>query len=569
MKRIIAISMTCVIAIGLCGVPAAQAQTNILGTLWGTASPVMSAANINAKLDQWLQDRLKTGNPGERVDVIVQTKLPAAVEAQLIAWSAKLNQKYKNFSFIAIKLPLGFIRMLAAQPFITKISHDGPVMVFSAVDGVEAANSSSGALDAFQRFGATGSGVGVAVIDSGIAPHPDLNNVVYNVDFTTSDPAVRTDPFGHGTHVAGILAGSGQSSNGMYAGVAPGVRLVNLRVLDANGGGYTRDVIAAIDWAIANKNMPGNDGQSMNIRVLNLSLGHLPQEGAETDPLSVACRRAVQAGFVVVASAGNSGRDASGTTVYGAITSPGIEPSVLTVGAMSTFGTPSRSDDRIGPYSSRGPTIDGIVKPDIVAPGSRIAAAMSAGNMLVTAHPTLKIDNNYMRMTGTSMAAPAVSGAVALLLSKAPNLTPNAVKGILMYTAEDRGSPLDYGVGYVNIPGALDVATSINPAAPVGQVWLNNPNLPYSDLINGFPAVWGQNIGWADKVYASNAVRYNDPTWALGVVWGKTNPSQIIALKTTVSAQSLVVSGLTIVWDELAALTIVWDEALTIVWDEF
>src|SRR6266850_1473132 len=486
MKRLIAISMTWVIAISLCSVPAAEAQINILGTLLGSAPSVIPATT--PKLDKWLQDKLKTGKPNEWVDVIVQSKLPAAVEAQLVAWSAKLNKKYRNFSFLAIRLPLGFVRMLAAQPWIIMISHDHPVKMNSAADGFEAANSSSGALDAFQRFGATGSGVGVAVIDSGIAPHPDLNNVVYNVDFTTSDPAVRTDPFGHGTHVAGILAGSGQSSNGMY---------------------------------------------------------------------------------VVVASAGNSGRDASGTTVYGAITSPGIEPSVLTVGAMSTFGTPSRSDDRIGPYSSRGPTIDGIVKPDIVAPGSRIAAAMSAGNMLVTAPPTLPIDHNYMRMTGTRTAAPAVSGAVALLLSKAPNLTPNAVKGILMYTAEDRGSPLDYGVGYVNIPGALDVATSINPAAPVGQVWLNNPNLPYSDLINGFPAVWGQNIGWADKVYASNAGRYNDPTWALGVVWGKTNPSQIIALKTTVSAQSLVVSGLTIVWDELAALTIVWDEALTIVWDEF
>ncbi|PYS21779.1 MAG: hypothetical protein DMG11_27515, partial [Acidobacteria bacterium] len=500
--------MTWVIAISLCSVPVAEAQTNILGTLFGTATSATSATN--AKLDKWLQERLKTGKPNEWVDVIVQSKVPAAVEAQFVAMSAKLNKKYRNFSFLAIRLPLGFIKVLAAQPWITMISHDHPVKITSAVDGMEAANSSSGALDALQRFGATGSGVGVAVIDSGIAAHADLNNVVYNVDFTTDGPAVRTDPFGHGTHVAGILAGSGQGSNGLYAGVAPGARLVNLRVLDANGGGYTRDVISAIDWAIANRNMPGNDGQSMNIRVLNLSLGHLPQEGAETDPLAVACRRAVQAGLVVVAAAGNNGRDATNTTtLYGAINSPGIEPSVITVGAVSTFGTPSRSDDRVAPYSSRGPSIDGNVKPDIAAPGSRIVSAMSPGNTLVTGHPTLQVDNNYMRMSGTSMATPVVAGAVAMLLSKAPALTPNAVKAILMYTAEDRGSPLDYGVGEVNIPGAMDLATNINPAVPLGQTWVNVANLPYSDTINGFPAVWSQNIGWADSVYATNIVRYN------------------------------------------------------------
>jgi len=568
MKRLIAISMTWVIAISLCSVPAAEAQINILGTLLGSAPSVIPTTK--PKLDKWLQDKLKSGKPNEWVDVIVQSKLPAVVEAQLVAWSAKLNKKYRNFSFLAIRLPLGFVKMLAAQPWIIMISHDHPVKMNSAADGFESANSSSGALDAFQRFGATGSGVGVAVIDSGIADHADLNNVVANVDFTTDGPAVRTDPFGHGTHVAGILAGSGLSSNGLYAGVAPGARLVNLRVLDANGGGYTRDVIAAIDWAIANRNMPGNDGQSMNIRVLNLSLGHLPQEGAETDPLAVACRRAVQAGLVVVAAAGNNGRDATGTTLYGAINSPGIEPSVITVGAVSTFGTPSRSDDRVAVYSSRGPTIDHIVKPDIVAPGSRIVATMSPGNTLVTAHPVLQIDNNYMRMTGTSMATPIVAGTVAMLLSKAPALTPNAVKAILMYTAEDRGSPLDYGVGEVNIPGAMDLATSVDPTAPVGQTWVNSANLPYSDLINGFPSVWSQNISWADSVYGTNIVRYNDPTWALHVVWGKNGPAaQTTALRTTVSAQTGLVTGLTIVWDELAALTIVWDEALTIVWDEF
>jgi serine protease AprX len=539
-------------------------------------SPALEAQSITApghtvagktKLDKWLQGKLKTGSQADLVDVIVQTKLPAALDGKIAALKAKVNKRYRNFPGLAVRLPLGAVPVLVAESGVTAISHDERVRTTSALDGFEAANSSSGALDAFQRSGATGSGVGVAVIDSGIAVHADLNNVVYSVDFTLNGSA-RSDAFGHGTHVASLLAGSGQSSNGTYAGVAPGARLVNLRVLDATGSGYTSDVIAAIDWAITNKNMPGNDGQSMNIRVLNLSLGHLPQESAETDPLSVACRRAVQEGLVVVVAAGNFGHDASGTTVYGSIASPGIEPSVLTVGAISTYGTPSRSDDRVASYSSRGPTIDHILKPDISAPGSRVVGAMSPANTLVTGHPTLQIDNNYMRLSGTSMATPVIAGAVAMMLQKVPTLTPNAVKGILMYTAEDRGSPLDYGVGYVNIPGAMDLAMSVNPAAPVGQNWLTTPNLPSSELINGFPSIWSQNIGWADSVYASNVVQYNDPSWGLGVVWGKTSPSETTAVRTTVSAESAIVTGLTIVWDELEALTIVWEDALTIVWDE-
>jgi hypothetical protein len=114
----------------------------------------------------------------------------------------------------------------------------------------------------------------------------------------------------------------------------------------------------------------------------------------------------------------------------------------------------------------------------------------------------------------------------------------------------------------------MDLAMSVNPAAPVGQNWLTTPNLPSSELINGFPSIWSQNIGWADSVYASNVVQYNDPSWGLGVVWGKTNPSETTAVRTTVSAESAIVTGLTIVWDELEALTIVWEDALTIVWDE-
>jgi subtilisin family serine protease len=343
------------------------------------------------------------------------------------------------------------------------------------------------------------------------------------------------------------------------------VKLVDLRVLDSTGSGYTSDVIAAIDWALQNKNAMGNDGQPMNIRVLNLSLGHRPFESTATDPLATAARMAVQDGIVVVAAAGNYGKDALGETIYGGITSPGNDPAVLTVGAMTTWGTDSREDDTVATYSSRGPTaVEHLLKPDIAAPGSQVVAAMSAGSTLATAHPQLQVGGSYIRMSGTSMASPVVAGAVALMLQQNPSMTPNTVKATLMFTAEHRtASPLAVGAGYINIAGAVNMAANINTSVAPGQYWIlnNGLGLNYVNVIGGSPATWGQTLVWDDTMYSGSELLYNTGAWSGSMVWGSTivwDTAETIVWEEAMSATDI--TGQTIVWDEVEGLAVLGDQ---------
>src|SRR5713226_6821081 len=305
-------------------------------------------------------------------------------------------------------------------------------------------------------LGYDGTGVGVAVIDSGVNPVFDLtqagvsrtSRIVYSQNF---DPSANTtnDLYGHGTHVAGILAGNGGSSicgncDVTLRGIAPNANIINLRALDQNGSATDSTVIAAIQQAIALKNQ-------YNIGVINLSLGRGIFESYTLDPLDQAVEQAWNAGIVVVVAAGNYGRDnSSNNNGYGTITAPGNDPYVITVGAMKTMGTASRADDLIATYSSKGPTmLDHVVKPDLVAPGNLIASDLASttdtlygaypSNLIPISDYTASGNNNtssaYYRLSGTSMAAPMVSGAAALLLQQNPLLTPDQVKARLMKTA--------------------------------------------------------------------------------------------------------------------------------------
>ncbi len=381
-----------------------------------------------------------------------------------------------------------------------------------------------------------GNGIGVAVLDSGVeANHADFkpiitSRVVYNKSFLTGNTST-SDMYGHGTHVAGLAAGNDIFSNsysGYYNGTAPSANVLNLRVLDDNGKGTVSNVVAAIDWAIANKT-------AYNIRVMNLSLGTGAKDSYTTDPLCLAARRAFNAGIVVVASAGNSGKDAVGNKVYGGIGSPGIEPSVITVGAVNTYGTDIRSDDTVATFSSRGPTrgyktvsgvrkYDNRIKPDLVAPGNKLIAAEALGtgiadplsgwiyykNKLVNDYPTLRVTEyvnsgggvnlkGYQYLSGTSMAAPVVSGTVALMLQIRPNLTPSLVKAILMYSAQpiNGANTFEQGAGSLNADGAARLAKLVKTTLPTtnGSAMLS-ATLPASQtsVIAGQTVYWGKGV---------------------------------------------------------------------------
>ena len=301
---------------------------------------------------------------------------------------------------------------------------------------------------------AKAAGVGIAVIDSGLDPTQPYfttylsspSRILHSESFIDSTP---NDLYGHGTHVAAIIAGVDNVTSALpsklaaYWGMAPDASLINLKVLDANGSSNDSTVIAGIDRAIALKSI-------YNIRVINLSLGRAVFESYKVDPLCQAVEQAWKAGIVVVVAAGNDGRDNSAkTNGYGTITAPGNDPYVITVGAANDKQDLDPSNDVMTSYSSKGPTaIDHIVKPDLVAPGNLVISGQAAGATLSTNYPGNRITvGNYtpggstsaspyfFTLSGTSMATPVVSGAAAFLIDKNPSITPDQVKAKLMLTA--------------------------------------------------------------------------------------------------------------------------------------
>ena len=460
------------------------------------------------KLDRTLLERSARGVGESRVIVELHPNAPAGLIRGL---GGREGRRLRTFPGQVARMDNRDLRGLANSPWVKRIVVDRPV--FRAMDRT---SIMTGVRAVQYAMGYDGTGVGVAIIDSGITPwHDDLmgaglggQKVVKFVDLVGLQP-LPYDDNGHGTHVAGIVAGTGYDSYGAKAGVAPGVHLVSLKVLDGMGAGYMSDVISALDWVVANH-------AAYNIRVINLSVGASVTESYDTDPLTLAAKRVVDAGVVLVAAAGNLGRNAQGQPQYGGITAPGNAPWVLTVGASSHMGTLTRTDDTIGGYSSRGPTaIDYLAKPDLVAPGTGIVSLSDPNSFLYAAKPQMLVDGlrpttykPYLSLTGTSMATPVVTGTVALMLQANPALTPNAVKAILQYTAQDDSqyNPLTEGAGFLNAKGAVDLAGFFRHARPGSR----------------FPMGlgWSRHIIWGNHLLANGMIMPTANAWATNIVWG-------------------------------------------------
>ncbi len=451
---------------------------------------------------------------------------------------------------------LASLRQISGVRAISRDALVSPMMTVAAkamaADQARAGNP--GLLGIGGYPGVTGKGVGIAVIDSGIATaHAALaNKVVASVSFTTGDSST-TDRFGHGTHIAGIIAGSptaaGSVTSLYQGGVAPGAHLINVKVLGAHGAGYTSDVIAGIQWTVANRGRYA-------IKVVNLSLGHPQVELCVTDPLCIAVETATSAGLVVVVSAGNNGKDANGSEVLASVTTPGVAPSAITVGALVTWGTVNPDDDTIASYSSRGPTRFELgLKPDMVAPGNKIVSLEAKGSYLAAQYPGLHVagsqNNAYMRMSGTSMAAGMVSGGAALLLEGGA-LTAKQVKLSLQLSAtfmlED--GLVRAGLGRVNlysarrVHGAVTALTGVVPSATIAGRTLRPSGLMSmggQPLVDAALAPAGTNVIGALELLA----RWNDRPLL---------PSRVAALK-----------GSQMIWgDQLPAQQMIWGDQLPV-----
>jgi len=524
--------------------------------------------------------RRKDRSALDRTPVIV-TLLPGAQLPPEFRRFARGGHKLDIINGQVLDLPNGVIRRLESRPEIFRVHYDRPIHAHNYRTSVTV-----GAHTVRNTLGYTGAGIGVAVIDSGISGwHNDLTRGNVSQNYPYGDQRVAKfvdfvngvmlpyDDNGHGSHVAGIIAGNGYDSSYQKAGIAPNASLVVLKVLDASGQGTISRLIAALNWIAVNHAI-------YNIRVVNMSVGARISESYHTDPLTLATKRVTDLGITVVTAAGNLGKNSHGEKQWGGITAPGNAPWVLTVGASSTQGTNTRADDTLGGFSSIGPTyIDHAAKPDLVAPGTGTVSLAVPGSLLYATRPTSLVagswalgDMPYLSLTGTSMAAPVVSGTVALMLQANPSLTPNLIKAILQYTSQPYAGykPLEQGAGFLNTLGAVRLARfyALNRASqgmPVQRSWSKSIIWGNRRLTGGYlnprGNAWSSNVVWGTTTVPSATNGAGD-----NVVWGtlcQTSCDNVVWGTRDASGDNVVwgtrdVSGDNVVWGTTAGDNVVW-----------
>ncbi len=374
--------------------------------------------------------RISAGTRQSLQVIIYSNKTISEIKECVLEKNGKIKYELPFINAVAAEIPSDSVDPIALHNMIKFIDEDNKV--FKTVDIARKFMGS----DAVNDNGYTGKGIGIAVVDTGVAPHSDLvkpkNRIVAFKDLINNRESPYDDD-GHGTHVAGIAAGNGFSTS-KYKGVAPDANIIAVKALDDTGSGSTSDILAGIQWVVDNKD-------KYNIKILNLSLGTPADTTYREDPLAKGAAAASNYGICVVTAAGNSGPNRR------TINSPGISPFVITVGSIDDNRTTSYEDVFVAEFSSRGPTLSGEIKPDIMAPGVDIVSLSN------------KNPSGYTSHSGTSMSTPFVSGAIALLYEKNSNISPDQAKRIVKSTAIPiRGeSRISQGAGVADISKMLNV----------------------------------------------------------------------------------------------------------------
>jgi len=429
---------------------------------------------------------------------------------------------------VAARLPAGARGVIARDARVKVVSVNARVRGQGGIDSGRLATSYPRSVSAQSVWpSATGAGVGVAVIDTGIDGRlPDFRGAdgrsrVVASAVTNPDATSALDGYGHGTHVAGIIAGNGSSRSsydpvdGKYIGIAPRANLIAIKASDDAGNATILDAIYGLQFAVDHKD-------DYNIRVVNLSLSSTEPSSYLDDPLDAAVEAAYFSGIVVVAAAGNRGGAANAADY-----APGNDPFAISVGAVDDRGTSRRSDDSMAAWSTVGTTQDGFAKPEVAAPGARIVSTLAAGSAFSRLCPSCVVDNAYIRLGGTSMAAPVVSGIAALALERHPDWTPAQVKGTIVATARD----MPGGIGQVNAASVVwaSTPTSVRDADIAANELVDTT----SGAIDYSRSSWGRSswgsapqelvAGWARSSWgcscpaAEGAVEPTRSSW--GVSW--------------------------------------------------
>jgi len=559
--------------------------------------PPLPVADVN-KIDPALLD-LMQANPLALLPVIVEMEhpLPPFVGAPNVGRAMEALGLLRAFGVPVAELSLidgaaGFanaagIDAISLTPSVAFIHHDATVgprqsaapPAAAPPDQVSAVYPSVVNADQVRQQGIDGSGVTVAILDSGVAADADLvqpaNRILASVNF--ADERLTSDPGGHGTHIAGIIAGNGSRSGGEIIGIAPQANVVDVRVLGNTGSGRISSVVRGIEWVLAHRH-------DYNIRVINLSFGARALLPYRLDPMSAAVEIAWRRGLVVVAASGNGGPQG------GTVETPGIDPYVITVGATDDRGTLSRSDDLLAWFSAWG-SADSNAKPDLVAPGRRLVSLRVPGSSLDTLFPERIVvaqnGSTYFRLTGTSMATAVVSGAAALLLERQPRLTPDQVKAILVGTTQRYGqdsgkglpNPIAGGSGLLDAYAAVNAAPAAAPStAPVPGGFVlsatqsveplacaNHALRPADGLARAlYPVLYGSPLNWKDPTLGG--ILWQLLTWETldwnSIAWDNFDWDSVAW--DSIAWDSIAWDS--VAWDSIAWDSIAWD---SVVWDSF